>query len=458
METSPVSAPKGKFARGELYSVILLCLINFFLFADQNLMAPNLTKIARDFGLSDLERDTLLGGRIALGFWLLGGFVTLFTGYLTDKLSRKKLFLAVVLIGEIPCLLTAFAQDYTQMFVLRALTGIGIGGVLPLTNSLLGDMFSKRNRTAVFGIVSVASGLGIAIGQMVAGFTTDLCIGPLCGWRIPFVVLALPGFIVALIFWFTTKEPTRGKTEESLKDLIESGKAYTAKITWADYKNLFRIKTNLLLLFQTLPGVIPWSVMFIYLNDFLAQEKGYSIQIATVICMIFGVGILVGIAAGGFISDRILRKSPKWVAFFCGITVFVGIFPTLWVMAFPSQAGVENPNFIGLAVLSLATGIIIAQATPNVRAMIVNVNLPETRGSISSIFNIVDDLGRGFGPFFVSLLIVALGRETAFILSPLFWVPCAIGFFIMGFTLPRDMANLDRVLQQRATEMAGKSS
>lgn len=363
-----------------------------------------------------------------------------------------------MLVGEIPCLLTAFAQNYTQLFILRALTGIGIGGVLPITNSLMGDMFSKRNRTTIFGIINVAGGLGIAIGQMVAGFTTDLCIGPLCSWRIPFVVIALPGFLVALLFWFTTEEPPRGITEDSLKELFESGKAYTGRINWSDYKNLFRNKTNLLLLFQTLPGVIPWSVMFVFLNDFLAQEKAYSVQTATMICMIFGVGILAGIGISGYIGDLILRRSPKWFAFFAGITVFVGVFPTFMMLTFPSQAGVANPNFTWLAVLALVTGLIIAPAGPITRSMIVNVNLPEARGSMTSIFNIVDDLGRGFGPFLVSMLIVAFGRETAFILSPFFWVPCAIGFFIIGFTLPKDMAALDRTLHQRATQLVGKSS
>jgi hypothetical protein len=80
MDNNSVSKNKNGLSGSELYSVILLCLICFFLLADQNLMAPNLTKIARDFGMSDLERDTLLGGRIALGFWLLGGIVTLFIG------------------------------------------------------------------------------------------------------------------------------------------------------------------------------------------------------------------------------------------------------------------------------------------------------------------------------------------------------------------------------------------
>ncbi|MBP7604504.1 MAG: hypothetical protein KBA15_11275, partial [Spirochaetes bacterium] len=101
MTTNKAASHAHTSGSGQVYATVLLCLINFFLFADQNLMAPNLTRIAHDFGMTDLERDVLLGGRIAMGFWLLGGIVTLATGWFTDRVSRRKLFLAIVLIGEI---------------------------------------------------------------------------------------------------------------------------------------------------------------------------------------------------------------------------------------------------------------------------------------------------------------------------------------------------------------------
>ena len=444
---------KKAFGGKELYTIVLLCLINFFLFADQNLMAPNLTQIARDFGMSDLERDTLLGGQIALGFWLLGGIVTLFIGYITDKLSRKKLFLAVVLIGEIPCFITAFAQNYPQLFVLRALTGIGLGGVIPLTYSLLGDLFSANNRAKAVALISVASGLGLGIGQMIAGFTTDMCLGTLCGWRIPFIVVAAPGFLMALLFWFTTKETPRGNTEESLKELIESGKAYTAKINWSEYKLLFKNKTNILIILQSLPGIVPWSVLLVYLNDFLAQEKGYTVQAATTLVMLLGVGILSGNIVGGFIGDIIYRKSKKWLPIACGMMVLVGVILTLMIVLYPSQANVQNPEYIPLIVLSVLTGIIIAPAGTMLWAMLINVNLPEVRGSASSLFNMVDTLGKGFGPFFVSQIIVALGRQQAFVISILFWVPSALIFFLLAFTLPKDVEALETVLKERAKNL-----
>ena len=124
-------------------AIFQIGIISFFLFADQNLIGPNLTLIAEDFGLSE-KKDQYIGGLIPLVFWLFGGTVTLFVGYFTDLTSRKNLFVSVILIGEIPCLLTGFASNYFEFFLMRALTGIGIGGIIPLTYSLLGDFYDSK--------------------------------------------------------------------------------------------------------------------------------------------------------------------------------------------------------------------------------------------------------------------------------------------------------------------------
>ena len=54
------------------WCMALIGLTLLFLFADQNLLAPNLTACADDLGISHEERDEKLGGQIALGFFLLG--------------------------------------------------------------------------------------------------------------------------------------------------------------------------------------------------------------------------------------------------------------------------------------------------------------------------------------------------------------------------------------------------
>ena len=69
---------KLQLNKTDYISLALLFILSFFLFADQNLMGPNLTQIADEFGFNDIERDIKLGGEISLVFWLIGGFVTLF--------------------------------------------------------------------------------------------------------------------------------------------------------------------------------------------------------------------------------------------------------------------------------------------------------------------------------------------------------------------------------------------
>ncbi len=447
--------PKSVFGKKELYAVILLSLINFFLYADQNLMAPNLTSIAQSFGMNNIQRDTMLGGDISLVFWILGGFVTLAIGYMTDKVSRKNLFVAVVMIGAIPCFLTGFVQTYNQLFWMRAMTGIGIGGSLPLTYSLIGDYFSPKNRSAAAGFIGLAMGFGVAAGQLIAGFAggAESCIAGICGWRLPFVIVAVPAFIMAILFMLTVKEPPRGRTEDSLKELIEEGKVYASKINWAEYKELFKIKTNLLIFVQGIPGTVPWGVFFIFLNDYYSQEKGFSVETATLIVMAVGLGAIIGGLLGGLIGNKVYNINPKYLPILCGSSILIGIIPMGFLLNYPSQAGMTNPNYTLPIVIGFITGCIIIIAGPNVRAILLNVNAPETRGSIFALYNLTDDLGKGFGPVIISQLIVLFGRVWAFNITNFFWVICGVIFLMIAFTFPKDEARLNRLLSERAQKM-----
>jgi len=418
---------------GYLYAIALLAAINLFLFADQNLMAPNLTRIAEDFGFSEVERDVKLGGNISLVFWILGGVISLSIGYLTDLISRRKLFLAVVLIGEIPCLLTGFTQTYTQLFWMRALTGIGIGGALPLTFSLVGDYFPHDRRAAAAGYLGLAMGVGIAVGQLIAGF-----VGPTYGWRLPFILVALPNFFLGILFWLTVKEPARGRM------------VYAGRVNWKEYKRLFRIKTNIFVFFQGIPGTVPWGVFFVFLNDYYSQDKGFSVENATLIVMAVGLAAIIGAFTGGLVGNRLYRVKPRYLPILCGITTLAGIIPMAVLINYPTQTGVENSSVLFPVVIGLFTGFLVSVTGPNVRAMLLNVNSPETRGSIFSLYNLADDLGKGFGPVVISLLVTFFGRVWAFNIANLFWLFCGILLLFMYAMFPRDEVALNRLMKKKA--------
>jgi Major Facilitator Superfamily len=194
-----------------LYSICILAITCILLFADQNLLAPNLTAIAQEFNLTPQERDSKLGGQLALAFFCWGAPVSLLVGYWADVTTRRPLLLAsVVILGESACAMSFFARDFAQLFWCRALTGISLGGSMPLLYSLLGDLFPASERHIVTAMLSIGTGLGTGLGQGIAGF-----VGPVYGWRLPFLLVSLPAVSLGVLIALTVSDPPRGGMEVS---------------------------------------------------------------------------------------------------------------------------------------------------------------------------------------------------------------------------------------------------
>ena len=410
--------------KSDYISLSFLFILSFFLFADQNLMGPNLTQIASDFGFNEIERDSKLGGEISLVFWLIGGIVTLFFGYLTDIVSRKKLLILAILFGEIPCLLTGFVENYSQFFWLRALTGIGIGAIIPITYSLIGDYFPSNKRSTIIGYLGLVVGLGIAGGQLLAGMT-----GPIYGWKICFIIVAIPNFIVLILYSFFGTEPKRGQTDNSNVKISE--------INWTSLKGLLSKKTNILVFVQGMAGTVPWAVFFVYLADYLSQDIGYSIQIATLVVSVIGLSAMIGGFIGGLLGNKLYNINPKYQPLLSAVCTFIGMIPTALLINMEPSKGADlsiaYPIFLGVF-----SGFFITVTAPNMKAILMNVNQSNHRGTAFALYNLADDLGRGFGPFIISFFILQFGRQMSFNIANGIWFFCGVAILFMMNTYPKD--------------------
>jgi len=278
---------------------VLLILITIFLTADQAALVPNYLLVENEFGISHSQI-----GIVSSVFILVGALVTLLWGYLADKYSRKKLLLIGTLLGEIPCFLTAFVNSYPQLFVVRILTGFGIGVILPVASSLLGDYFPSRERGKGFGWFLSAAGFGYLTGAAIAGI-----IGPRFSWRYPFILAAAPNFLLAPLFYLLVKEPKRGETE--LGEFLKTGLVYNYKVKLSDFKRLITIRTNLYLNLQSIFGCIPWGVLSSWIITFFVQEKGFPIPTATTFGLGFAGMRMFGNVCGGYILRLILASLNK---------------------------------------------------------------------------------------------------------------------------------------------------
>jgi len=406
--------------KSRAFATMQLAIISFFMFADQNLMGPNMKLIGDEFGfVSEQDRYHYLGSLINLAFWIIGGSVSLFIGYFTDIVSRKNLFFLIVMVGEIPCLLSGFAVDYNQFFILRALTGIGIGGIIPITYSFLGDYFSSKERIKIVTLIGFASGLGVAIGQLTSGV-----LGETYGWRLPFIIFAVPNFILVSVFYLTTKNPVRGEMDLNIKKVDFND--------FKDFKGLFKTKTNILVFLQGLFGTVPWAVFGTYMIDYLSSNLNYARDgSATFAITIVGGMAILSSLIGGFIGNKLYKKNPKYLPLFCGCTTILGVIPTLLLINVP-----QNNVFL-LYTYATLTGFFIAMTPPNMKVILMNVNNSHNRGKVFSLYNFSDDLGRGFGPFIIGSLLVSLfGSNIAFNVASMFWLFCGIIILFMVKTFP----------------------
>jgi len=162
--------------------------------------------VALDTSVIATALPTVIGqiGGVHLYAWAFSAYLLTSTvsvpiyGKLADLYGRKPIFLvsaSVFLVGSALC---GQSQSMEQLIAFRLLQGIGAGGVLPMTTTILGDVYPLEERARMTGLFSAAWGVSGLLGPAIGGFLTEQV-----SWRWVFYVnLPLCVLAIALIWWF----------------------------------------------------------------------------------------------------------------------------------------------------------------------------------------------------------------------------------------------------------------
>lgn len=435
---------KIRMTKRDIITLATLFIMTTLLFADQMIMSAILPELSKEYGAS----VTTLG-LIGSAFTLVGAVVSIVFGYLSDKASRKLLLVFIILLGEVPCILTGvpfFTQTLTAFTTLRILSGIGLGGVYPLSYSILSDYFKEEHRATASAWILVAWSVGAMLGVILAGYLTNIY-----GWRISFILIGAPNVPIAFFFALYAREPERGRTEDALEDLIQKGLVYKQVIHLRDFKIIFSNRTNLYTFLQGLPGTVPWGILTYWMITFFQEYRHISKEMATTIFLVLGIGSTLGGLGFAYYGEWLYKRNPKYMPIMCGLGVLGGIIPAIILVNMPVT------NMTAYLILGFFAGFLVSVASANVKAIIMNVNRPEHRGTVFSVFNITDNIGQGLGPAMGGLL-VPLGYLFMMDFAILWWVPCGLLFFMVAKYINKDRDVLRELLNQRAREMAGSTT
>ena len=195
-------------------------------------------------------------------------------------------------------------------------------------------------------------------------------LGPATSWRLPYLIVAAPSLALSILISLTVRDPPRGACEDALRAQYAEGRRYDERVTWAKARRALRAKSNLLIIMQAAPGCLPWGVIGTYLNDYLSQDKGFSVPLATAAVLVFNLGGGAGLVFGGAGGQLLYNRRKEWMPLLCGLAVLLVPAPLFFIV----NGDLLRAGLPATLAVAAAAGALGAVSPPNMRAALLNVN------------------------------------------------------------------------------------
>jgi EmrB/QacA subfamily drug resistance transporter len=137
--------------------------------------------VSLDTAVISTAMPTVIGqiGGIQLYSWVFSAYLLTSTvtvpiyGKLADLYGRKPVFLSATSVFMISSMLCGQAQSMEQLIAFRLLQGVGAGGMLPITQTILGDQYPLAERARITGLFSTVWGISGLLGPAIGGFFAE---------------------------------------------------------------------------------------------------------------------------------------------------------------------------------------------------------------------------------------------------------------------------------------------
>jgi MFS family permease len=369
-----VPYPKPAYA---WYVVVVLLLAYILAFVDREVIALLVPDIKRSLGISDTKMSFLLGGAFAIFYTFFGVLIA----YASDRGNRRRLLFCGVAVWSVMTMGCGLASTFAGLFLARVGVGAGEGALNPTALPLLKDYFPPDRIGRAIGLytagVSSGSGLAFILGGtfypklQAAGTQTWPIVGSVEPWQQMFMLVGLPGVLIALLV-LTIREPVR-------REFLRTGIKPVATPIWRTIAFVAKRWRSFVVLFLALSvlAIMAYGIGF-WIPEFLRrtyalspEEVGSYVRWRGVVSIVFG---LIGVVGGGWLCDVMQKRYDDGYVRVCLVafafmTVGYSLFPLMptpelaILMLIPATLGAAAPTAAGAAA-------VVAIAPPTMRAQV----------------------------------------------------------------------------------------
>jgi len=374
------------------YFLLVLTLIFAFNYVDRIALGIMLQDIKADLKLTDTQLGLLTGIAFSLFYAAMGVPLARWA----DRGNRVTIISLTVGLWSAAVALCGMAGSFAHLMLLRIGVAVGEAGCQPPALSLISDYYGRKERTRAISRYKLGWPLALIIGNLSAGWLNELF-----GWRTTFVILGLPGLLLALLA-LSLREPRRKAAAHAEAPASPSLRKVAAAL-WgnATYRQL--ALCMLLTNFFTY-GIVQWQPAFFVRSHGL--ETG---ELGTWLAIFYGGGTLLGTWVGGELMHRFAADNERLqMLLLTGLYIFFGV---LWAAVYLAPTYQLAFVCLGLAVLGggATNGPLYAATqtlvSPQMRAM-----------SVAVVMFFSHLIGNGLGPLVAGglsdLLRPSLGEES----------------------------------------------
>jgi MFS family permease len=267
-----------------------------FNFVDRQIISIVLEPIKADLGVSDSAMGFLTGPAFAAFYATLGIPIA----RLDVWLRRSIIAIGLALWSGMTCV-SGMVNSFAQMAFARVGVGVGEAALSPPAHSLLADYFPVSQRATALSVYAMGIHIGILFGVFAGGWLEEFW-----GWRRAFVVVGLPGLLLALLVRFTVREPVRGA--QDAHPVIGDAPPVMDVVRFLASKRSFRhLSLGIGLTAFSGYAFANWAPTFLR----RVHEMGGA-ELGTKYGLVLGVGGAIGSLLAGLMADRLGRRDVRW--------------------------------------------------------------------------------------------------------------------------------------------------